>query len=1045
MKKIYFMKLLLLGLFVFANLVASAQTGSISGRVVDETKQPLPGASVSVKGTAISTSTDANGNFRLSNLKDGATTLIIRFIGYQSMEKNVNVTGDVRVEFDLRPSAESLNEIVVVGYGTQSRRELTGSIAKVDGARLASVPAPSFEAALVGKAPGVQVTQGSGLAGSASQVRIRGVGSVSGGGEPLYVIDGIPITSDLFSGAGANGDYRVRSGFNQNPLATIDPQDIASIEILKDAGAAGIYGSRGANGVILITTKRGKSGKPQFNFSSKVGIANEAFKPEFTNSAEWLQLRQEAWENDGNTGLAPLPGNISWAQAQQTDTDWWDLVTRTGFNQDYSLSVTTGGKKIKTYLGGSFSNNESFMLGNSYKRLSFRANIDYDITKNLSMNLSTSWAQGTNNRIAAGWAGGIGDAMSSALPIYPVYLDPATNNGNPYFYNGANPVRNIENTDWRTLDTRSITNLYFNYTPIKDLTIRIGGGFDYNDAKQDRFQSKFLMDGGNPVNGEAFRWPVWTNNYNLSATATYNFNPSEKHKFNFLAGTEYQRSQTRMYSSIQLYGADATNAFYRDPSLLDLANKFVPNNKVGVTGTQRLLAPGAEWAFASVFGRVNYTFNKKYVTQLTFRTDGSSRFGPNNKYGFFPSISSAWLASEEEFIKNISWISLLRVRAGYGITGNANIESDRWRLYYDRDPGTYGGQSIIYPTSLENPDLKWETTNNLDLALEFGVFNDRITGELAYYNKTSRDILLNANIPPSNGYNNRYANLGKIENQGFELSLNTRNIETKDFQWSTNFNIATNTNKVLDVANLPSEAISGGTNDTRVIVGYPVGTNFLVRFHKIDPADGLPIWLDKNGNLTKTYSLDDRVPVGKVTPDFFGGITNNFRYKNFDLSALFNFSYGLSLWDNSAKFQFQGASAGQNWVVRKDFLDRWTQPGDIAKYPKLYYDAANIYPGVGANYYFNSTMFLYDGSFIRLKELTLGYTLSSTQTKRLGISSARFYVTGTNLLTFTKYPGGDPEVARDYENATDRNMSPNVTYLTAPQQRTFILGVNVNF
>ncbi len=1046
MKKNYLIKLRLLCFFLMASYAASAQTGSISGRVLDETNQPLPGASVSIEGTNKATQTDINGKFTLTNISAGNISIVIKFIGYANQRKTITFNGtSANVDFELRPSASNLDEVVVVGYGTQKRREITGAITKVDGSKIAGTPSPSFESALAGKAAGVQVTTGSGLAGSSAQIRIRGIGSISGGGEPLYVIDGIPMTSDIFSGAGANSDYRVRSGFNQNPLATLNPNDIESADILKDAGAAGIYGSRGANGVILITTKKGKSGKPLFNFSTKVGIANAAYKPKVTNSSEWLQLRQEAWENDGNTGLAPLPANITWDQAQSTNTDWWDLTTRTAITQEYNFSVSTGGKKLKTFLSTSYSNNPTYVVKNSYDRLSFRGNFDYSFSNKLSVNLSSSWAQGTNNRVFAAWSGGIGDAMSGALPIYPVKVDPATNSGNPYFFKGANPVRTNDNTDWRTLDTRSITNLYLNYSPVKDLTLRLGGGYDYNDVLQDRYQSKFIIDQANPTNGEVLRWPVWVSNYNTNATATYNFKFTEKHKFTALAGVEYQQSKTKLYNSITLFGADATNSFYNDPSLLSNPNTKIYFPNPDLTGDDRLTNPDGRWSFASVFGRLNYTFNDKYVLQALARTDGSSRFGPNNKYGFFPAVSAAWLASEESFIKDISWISALKLRASYGITGNANIPSDRWRSYYKSGQGTYGGSSIIYPTQLENPDLKWEDIRSVDLALEFGFFKDRISGEISYYDKQTTDALLNITLPDHTGFADQIRNLGKISNKGLEFTLNTRNVISKDFSWTTNFNITSNVNKILDVNNLPSEAIAGGTNDTRVIVGYPVGTNFLVRYYGVDPADGNPIWLDKEGNKTKNYSIDNRVAVGKVTPDFSGGLTNTFKFKGFELSTLFTFVQGVSLWDNSAKFQFQGASAGQNWVVRKDLLDRWRKPGDIAAYPRLYYSSANSYPGVTASYLFNSTMFLYDGSYIKLKETTLAYNLSGEYLQKLKISNARFFLTGINLLTFTKYPGGDPEVARDYENATDRNLSPNVTYLTPPQQRSFVLGVNLTF
>ncbi|WP_461485238.1 SusC/RagA family TonB-linked outer membrane protein, partial [Pedobacter sp.] len=378
---------------ILVALQVQAQTGVISGKVLDDTGQPLPGASVFIKGTAKATSTDSNGAFQLAGVANGDVTLEVRSIAYKTLERVVKVSGKTEVTLTLQSDNQMLDDVVIVGYGTQTKRQVTGAISKVTGDKLTALPTPSFEASLQGQAPGVQVTQGSGLAGSGSVIRIRGIGSISAGGDPLYVLDGIPITSDPFIGGN-------RGAMNQNPLATINPNDIESVEVLKDAAAAGIYGSRGANGVILITTKRGKAGKkPTITFSSKYGLSTYANKPTFATGEEWLSLRQEAWTNDGNTGLAPLPGGLTGAQARQNNTDWWGIVTETGKSNDQSISISQGSEKINTYFSANYSDNNSFLKGNSYERYGFRANVDVRPTSYFTTNINIAYDNGTNNRV----------------------------------------------------------------------------------------------------------------------------------------------------------------------------------------------------------------------------------------------------------------------------------------------------------------------------------------------------------------------------------------------------------------------------------------------------------------------------------------------------------------------------------------------------------------------------------------------------------------------------------------------------------------------
>lgn len=995
-----------------------AQSKTVTGKITDASNgTPVAGASVTAKGSKQGTSSKSDGSFSLT-IPAATATLTISGVGFETQD--VPVAADV-ILVSLKGAASNLNEVVVIGYGTQRRRDVTGAITKVSAEKLTSIAAPSFEAALQGKAPGVQVIQGSGLAGSGSVIRIRGIASIGAGADPLYVVDGIPIIADAF--------LRGNSGaMNQNPLASINPNDIESIEILKDAAAAGIYGSRGSNGVILITTKRGKSGKPSYNYNNKIGLSTYANKPDFVSGPEWLQLRQEAWENDGNTGKAPLPGGLTWEQAEKNNTDWWDQLTRTGFINEHSLSMTQGNKLVKSFIGATYSENQSYLKNNSYTRLGLRTNFDFTITPKFKATLSAAYNRGINKRVPAAWAGGLGDAMSTALPIYPIYNEDKT-----WFTGGANPVRRLNETLWRNTDHRVIGGLMLDYEVIKNLNVRVNGSYDYLSGIDDQWESSnWINDTQKP--GIAKRSPYRGKNWVASGTATYNWTYKDDHRFTFLAGIEFQEKSfvNRVYVE-----KNSDKPFYKNRSLYKHALDSIKKTSTPLNSP----AFNAE-TFASVFGRINYVYKERYALQASVRRDGSSKFGPNKKYGVFPTISAGWTISQEDFMQEFKFINFLKLRASYGLTGNSNIPSGRY--YYTYYAGSqYNTQPTLYPGNIGNPDLHWEETANMDLAIEFAAVNNRITGELAYYHKKTTDLLLNTAVSPSNSFGDYYRNVegSEILNQGIELSLNLKLINQKDLSFSVGGNIAKNYNELISLGGLSADAAGGGSNDTRVVVGYPVGTNYLVRYYGVDPDDGLPIWYDKSGKLTKTFSLDNRMPVGSVVPDFIGGINHNLSYKGFDFTSLWTITIGGNIYDGSGKRQ---AGIITDWVIRRDLLDRWRQPGDQTKFPRLTMNTGT-YAGLSSEWQYNSTMFLYDASFLRLREISLGYRFDPKLLTRLHVKGARVFVTGMNLLTFTKYPGGDPEIARDFENPTDRNLSPNITYLTPPQQKSWVIGLNVTF
>ncbi len=1023
------LKMQVLFLLLLLSYGAYSQQVDVTGKVTDSGDgSPLPGVSIFIKGTTEGTVTDGTGNYSIS--VPTTSILVFSYIGYETQE--LMIDGErTTINIQLSESAETLEEVVVVGYGVQKKRDVTGAIAKVETKELMAVPTPSFESALQGQASGVQVITGSGLAGSGSVIRIRGVGSISAGGDPLYVVDGVPITQDYF--------LRGNSGaMNNNPLATINPNDIESVEILKDAGSAGIYGSRGANGVVLITTKKGKSKKPSINFSMRTGIAKPAYVPEFVSRDEYLQLRQEAWENDGGTGAVWLPNFTTsdsppearaqaFQQAQTVNTDWWDLVTQTGFKQEYNLSYGQSGDWLNAYFGGTYSNSESYLKNNRYERASARLNLDTHFSEIINFTLSSTYNYGINHRVGAAWEGGTGAAMSTALPFYPVYEEDGSFFNYNSSANGGNPVMKQELMKWRNYENRTINNLTMSVTPFENFSISASGGYDYMDFAEHRYEPQEFISSDH--SGIAKKWPRYVHNLTGNVVANYELEINDSNRITIMAGTEVQKSTTfsRYYEA-----EDVLGPYWDD----------IPHGEEN-DGFQETITKDTpqQWSFVSFFSRIHYVFKEKYVFQILARTDASSRFGPNYRYGFFPAVSGAWRISEEDFLKNNNVLSTLRLRASYGITGNANFANYAWFGTYSGTESNeyYNNNPIIYPTNLENPNLRWETLNNFDVGLEFGLFSNRITGEFAFYNKITKDVIINRSNSPSIGFDSYWDNVGEVLNRGFEFNLRSNNL-VGEFKWTTNLNIARNHNEVLSIGDLSPDAVGGGTNDTRIVVGKPVGSNYLVRFSRVDPEDGLPIWLDKDGYETKQFSLDNRVVVGSVIPDAVGGITNNFEYKGFDLNFMFVFTFGGNIYDNSGKRQLGVVT---DWILKEEIGDRWQQPGDDASYPKLTLNPSN-YPGLPGEWQYNSTMFLYDASYLRLRNLTLGYNLPESLAQRIMAKNARVYISASNLLTWSRFHG-DPEIARDFENVADRNMSSNITYLTPPQEQTFTFGLDLSF
>ena len=1042
--------------------VAYSQNKVISGKVVDSKDgSPLQGVTVNAKNSTTTTVTGTDGTFSLS-IPATAKSLVFSYVGFGLQE--VSIQGKTTANVSMVSNNTSLGEVVVVGYGTQRKKDVTASISKITADKIANVPAPSFESALAGKAAGVQVTTSNGLAGSGAIIRIRGINSISVAGDPLYVIDGLPIDVTY-----VGNTFRDRLGQDRNPLANINPNDIESVEILKDAGAAGIYGSRGANGVVLITTKRGR-GKLTQNFTARVGFSEPSLKPDLVDKDTWLALRQEAWELDGNTGPQKnLPGKIGGYPLDEAisnpGTDWWDVATRTGVSQDYNYSISKGVGKFNFFAGGSYSKEESYVIGNDYERAGVRFNVDAKPTQNLTISFNNSLTSGTNFTLNNGWNGGFGLAQGTGVPYYPVYnpdgsyfravstgagasgaLTWETVPNQPFSVQyGNNLVFQREHTKFRNRENRIISNINVKYSPIKNLDVSGGFSYEQNKGLFNSYWTSDILSGSTgakrPGGGEHSQDKYQNLSYNF--TANYIWDIDQNNRMTFLLGTEYQDQETlntyRRVDSLNAPLYENGSNTYTD----SLLNATVEN-----TTYNRL--------FRSVFTRINYNHKGKYILQGSLRRDESSVFRDNNTEAWFPTVSGAWILSEENFFQGLkSTFDFVKLRSSWGLVGTSNIP---WNAGYpsikvSRDPNdNYSGAPTIYRNNLGNRDLKWETTSSFDVALEAGLLKGRINLELGYYHKISEDVLLNVAVSGYNGVgDNQWINKGRILNEGVEFNLNTVNIQTNDFSWKTNFNIARNGNKVLDIGELKPDALSGGTNETRIIPGYPVGTVFAVRYYGVDPADGLPIYLDAQGKQTKVLyaptkagELGDRVPIANMAPKYIGGFTNTFKYKSWELNTVFTYQFGGFIWDNSGKRNMGWIS---DWNIYSFYVGNyWRKPGDVAKYPRPtlsgYPQDARMDQGIWLN---NSSMYIYNSDYVRLKELTLSYYLPSSILKKWKISNAKLYVAGYNVLLFTEYPVGDPESGRDGENNDARNQSGNANFLNPPLPRSVNFGLNITF
>ncbi|PWV49695.1 TonB-dependent receptor [Chitinophaga sp. S165] len=897
----------------------------------------------------------------------------------------------------------ALSEVIVVGYGAQSKKAVVGAVTSIKAAGIKDRPVASFDQQLQGRAPGVQVSANTGVPGDGIFFRIRGTTSINAGNDPLYVVDGVFINNQSLQKVTTQGQAN-------NPLADINPADIESISILKDATATAIYGARAANGVVLITTKRGTyNSRPKVAFNTYGGAAWAPKLWDLVSGPEHATIINEAWTNDGKPSATrpfrPKSEGGRGLPEEQPTFDRLHDIFRTGAIQNYDLSLSGGNEKTRYYLSGGYNKQLANIKTNDYQRASLKVNLDQQINDRVRIGSSNALSRSrrTNARVGDGPQGGI---LQAALHT-PTYLPKFNDDGTYAKWAGFDNLDVlIKYTDMYSISTRYIGNLYAEADIFRKLKFRTSWSLDYNDYDEYEYWNSYTNRGSASkglATSSVSKNLVWVNEQTLS----YRTSPGQKHTLGVLVGNSIQ-------------GNTSQQTFAQGTNFPSDAFKQIASAATTTASSNR-----AENRQVSFFSRVEYNYEGKYLAEVNFRADASSKFGTDKQWGYFPSLGIAWRAKEERFLKAIDAISDLKIRANYGLTGNQNgignfASRGLWgggSNYLD-NPGTI-------PQQLANPELGWETTRQWNLGVDLGLIDDRISIEFNWYDKYTSDLLLNLPLPVSSGFRTIASNSGEISNKGFELGINTTNIRSKNFVWQTGFNISRNINKI-EKLNIPIDASYAVE---RMAQGYPMHSFFVYRQLYVDNKTGDAVYEDitKDGKITAA----DRQMTGQATPKFFGGLNNNVSYKGFDLAVFFNFQWGNKVYNSNRFFHESGGTRDDRRAINKNQLNRWQKPGDVTDVPRI--------TTIGNNYALNPiSRFLEDGSFLRLSSLTLGYTVPALLANRIHASNIRFYLSGTNLWLLKKYKGPDPEV-----NVTSDPNVQGYDLGTPPQPRTVQFGLNL--
>ena len=1050
-------------LFVlFSVTVAMAQL-LVRGTVVDQTGESVIGASIQVKGTTQGTITDIDGKFSLG-VPDKKSVIVVSFIGYATKELQVDTSKPMSIV--LEEDTKVLDEVVVVGYQEVRKEDLTGSVAKADMNELLNTPVGSFDQTLGGRIAGVNVSSSEGTPGGTMNIVIRGNNSLTQDNSPLYVIDGFPVEDAAIA-------------------STINPSDIESLDILKDASATAIYGARGANGVVIITTKKGKVGKAQITYDGSVTMHHVTRTIPMMDAYEFVKLQAETYPASiaNSTGgyLMEYQGK-QWTLDDYRDIfqyDWQDEILRTALQHNHNIRLTGGTEGVRYNASVSYYNQDGILLNSGYERFQARANtvikrdkLDINLTTNYSRSIQTGSTpsetsySGMNNLFYSVWGyRPVTYPNKSMESLLNDVMDEAIDSSNDYRFN---PIRSLKEEYRKYYINNLQLNGYVSYEFIKGLKLKVSGGYTYDARKNDQFNNSNTRYGGptstDKVNAQIIRNErlTWLN----ENTLTYQTNIKKKHFFNSLVGITFQNSDYEYYS---------------------LKSTHIPNESLGMAG----MADGtlssssslkSSWSMMSYLARLNYNYKSKYYATASFRADGSSKFSKKHRYGYFPSGSLAWNFMEEEFMAPIKKVvGAGKLRVSWGLTGNNRIgEYDYYALLqmlkekqgdyisngsipsgvypFDNDMSSVG----MVPVSLPNEDLKWETTEQWNVGLDLSFFNERLNFTADVYRKTTRDLLLEASLPLVSGYYSATKNIGKVRNDGLELSLSTVNVQTKDFTWTSDFNIAFNKNEVLELAENQLSLTTAARFDQNynsqpsyiAKVGLPMGMMYGYIYegtYKYDDfvksgnsytlkdnvpyfsseantQPGMPKYKDVNGD--GIIDTNDRTIIGRGLPIHTGGFTNSFTYKGFDLSVFFQWSYGNDIM-NANRLFFENAGGKKDLNQFASYANRWTPENPESDIPAATKSASNNVI---------SSRIIEDGSYLRLKTVTLGYTFPKALIAKAKLSNARVYVAAQNLWTWTSYSGYDPEVS-----VRNSALTPGLDFSSYPRAFTLSFGVNLGF
>lgn len=1046
------MKRLILSLFVILciSISASAQNRTVSGTVTSQGDNlPIPGVSVQIVGASGGAITGSDGKFSIS-LPMGAKALKFSYIGYVSETKSI--TGSI-VNIELAADSKGLDEVVVVGYGTQVRKDITGSVGSIKGGAISNLATSSFDKQLAGQVSGVQASNTSGILGQPAKIRIRGTNSISSSADPLYVIDGVPYLSGDLGGV-----------TSYNPLGDINPNDIESFDVLKDGAATAIYGSRAANGVVLITTKRGKTGAAKITYDAWFALATPSKTFKLLDADQFVTIANEKLVNAGGTPDAVIEKN---ADGSEVNTNWQKQVFRTGFQMNHSLTISGATDKTNYYFSAGFADLKGTSVGNDQRKYNVRSKVEQKLLNDhLTIGINTAVNYTKNDGFNDGQgSGNLSGNVASALRALPnVRVKNADGSYNVDFVNnvlgqGANaqPIEDfypniayiLANNIYQSQALNLTGNAFARVKIIEGLTATTQIGINYINVQDYNYLNPLHGDGAS-VNGSGdyITQPFFRYNWQNTLAYTKTFGAS---KLDVVAGLEFQTTNTK---STESYGTDLSNTYFGTNGNIisnTYANQFIYGSSV-------------KQAYASTFGRVNYSYLDRYLLSASIRRDKISDLPIGNQGVTLPGASLGWRISKEDFFANasaLSFINDLKLRGGYAKVGNVDIGAYKYAGLYA--PVQYGGTSGLGYSRLGNPLLSFETSKKTDAGVDIAMFKSRVVFNVDYFKNNIDNLILDSPTPASVGVpNNSIAtNVGSMYNKGWEFSVTTTNISTDRFTWTTNFNISFVKNKVTALANNNADLIDT-YNITRV--GGSIGQFYGYQSLGVNSANGNPLYLKANGSIVQgvpetsgyaTYnpakpgdvstaasltSADKRV-LGNSNPTYYGGLNNTFRYKSFDLGIMLTFAGGNKIYNVTRQDALNNQEFQNNGV---EILQRWTTPGQITSVPRVYADAQSVLDESGAA----SSRFVENGKYLRAQNLSLGYTVDPKLLKAIQVSSLRLYFQVQNAFLITGYKGLDPELSTSYSGTTanaSSNRAPGVDYNTNPVPRTFTLGLNVGF